>query len=102
MSSLKVHIPHKLSEEEALGRIKTLLHKLKHEQKNIISNVKEEWVHDTGHFHFTAQGFDLSGSIKVHNGSVDIHAKVPIAVYLFRKKIKKVIEERAAEILAVK
>lgn len=100
MSSLKMHIPHKLSQEEALGRIKTLLHKVKHEQKDNISNVKEEWSHDTGHFHFTAMGFDLSGVIKVHNDVVDIHAKVPMAVYLFRNKIKQVIEEKAHEILA--
>lgn len=100
MSSIKMHIPHKLSEEEALGRIKTLLHKIKHEQKEKISNVKEEWSHNTGHFHFTAQGFDLSGVIKVHNGIVDIHAKVPLAVYLFRNRIKQVIEEKAHEILS--
>ncbi len=100
MSSLKMHIPHKLSQEEALGRIKTLLHKVKHEQKDNISNVKEEWSHDTGHFHFTAMGFNLSGVIKVHNDVVDIHAKVPMAVYLFRNKIKQVIEEKAHEILA--
>lgn len=95
-----MHIPHKLSQEEALGRIKSLLHKLKHDQKERISNVKEEWTHDTGHFHFTAMGFDLSGVIKVHNGGVDISAKVPMAVYLFRNKIKHVIEEKAHELLA--
>ena len=100
MSSLKLHILHKLSQEEALGRVKSLLHKLKHEQKSNISDVKEEWSHDTGHFHFTAQGFNLSGVIKVHNGSIDIHAKVPLPVYLFRNKIKQVIEEKAGELLA--
>jgi len=100
MSSLKLHIPHKLSQEEALGRIKTLLHKLKHEQKSKITNIKEEWSHGTGHFHFTAQGFNLSGVIKVHAGSIDIHAKLPIAVSIFKNKIKKVIHEKAEELLA--
>jgi Putative polyhydroxyalkanoic acid system protein (PHA_gran_rgn) len=100
MSSIRLHIPHKLAQEEALGRIKTLFHKLKHEQKNNISNLKEEWSHDTGHFHFTAQGFDLSGVIKVHGNNIDIHAKVPLAVYLFKNKIKAVIQEKAHEVLA--
>ena len=100
MSSLKMHIPHKLSEEEALGRIKTLLHKLKHEQKDRISNVREEWSHNIGHFHFTAQGFDLSGVIKVHDGIIDISAKMPFTVYLFKNKIKQVIEEKAHELLS--
>ena len=100
MSSLKLHIPHKLTAEEALGRIRTLLHKLKHEQKNKISNVKEEWSHNTGHFHFTAQGFDLSGVIKVHAGNIDIHAKLPLAVSIFKSRIKNVILEKAHEVLA--
>jgi Putative polyhydroxyalkanoic acid system protein (PHA_gran_rgn) len=100
MSSIKLHIPHKLTEEEALGRIKTLLHKLKHEQKNKISNVKEEWSHNTGHFHFTAQGFDLSGVIKVHAANIDIHAKLPFAVSIFKSRIKAVILEKAHEVLA--
>lgn len=100
MSSLKIRIDHKLSEEEALGRVKTLLHKIKHEQKDKISNVKEEWSHNTGHFHFTAMGFNLSGAIKVHDGHVDINAKMPMAVYLFKNKIKQVIEEKATELLS--
>ena len=100
MSSIKLNIPHKLTQEEALGRIKTLLHKIKHEQKNNISNVKEEWSHGTGHFHFTAQGFELSGVIKVHAANVDIHAKVPFAISLFKNKIKQVILEKADEVLA--
>jgi hypothetical protein len=100
MSSLRMQIPHKLSQEEALGRIKTLLHKVKHEQKEKISNVKEEWSHNTGHFHFSAQGFDLSGVIKVHPENIDIHAKIPLAVFLFRNKIKQIIEEKAHEILS--
>ena len=100
MSSLRINILHKLSEEEALGRVKTLLHKLRHEQKDKISNVKEEWSHNTGHFHFTAMGFDLSGVIKVHDGNVDIHAKMPMAVYLFKNKIKQVIENKASELLS--
>lgn len=100
MSSLKLHIPHHLTQEEALGRIKTLLHKLKHEQKSKISHVKEEWSHGTGHFHFTVQGFDISGAIKVHAGNIDIHAKFPLAVSIFKNKIKKIIEEKAEELLA--
>ena len=100
MSSLKIPRPQNQPEEEALGRIETLLHKLKHDKKDKVSDVKDEWAHNTGHFHFTALRFDLSGVIKVYDGKIDIHTKIPMTVYLFKNKIKQVIEGKAKEILA--
>ena len=42
MAKLSLNIPHELPKEEALKRIKGLLTKLKTEQGDIISDVKEE------------------------------------------------------------
>jgi Putative polyhydroxyalkanoic acid system protein (PHA_gran_rgn) len=100
MSSLKVNIPHKLSQQEALSRIKGLLQKLKQDQKDKISIVKEDWHGDTGTFQFIAQGFDLSGVINVQPYSIDINAKLPFAVSLFKGKIREVIIEKARELLS--
>jgi hypothetical protein len=100
MASLKMNIPHKLSQEEAMARIKGLLGKLKQEQKDKISGLKEEWSGNTGNFQFSAQGFDLSGVIHVQPSSIDIDAKVPFAVSLFQGKIKQLVEEKAKEILS--
>ena len=100
MAPFKMNIPHRLSQEEALARIKGLLGKLMQEQKDKISNVKEEWSGDTGNFQFTAKGFDLSGVIRVQPSSIDVDAKVPFAVSLFQGKIKQLINEKAGELLA--
>jgi hypothetical protein len=88
MASLKMSIPHQLTQQEALNRIKHLLAKLQQEQKDKISNVKEDWNGETGNFQFTAKGFDLSGVIKVQPSSIDIDATVPFAVSLFKEQIK--------------
>lgn len=100
MRSLKVSIHHHLPKDEAISRIKELFTTLKHEQKDKISNVKEDWKDGTGTIHFTAQGFELSAIIAVHRSSVDIDAKVPFAVYLFKGKIKEVIKTKAEEVLS--
>lgn len=100
MSSIKMNIPHQLTQQEALSRIKQLLAKLQHEQKDIISNVKEDWQGETGNFQFTTKGFDLSGHIRVKTTSVEIDANVPFAVTLFKGKIKQVIEKNARVILS--
>lgn len=100
MSSLSISIPHELPKEEALNRIKGLLQNLKTEHANMISNAEEEWNGSEGKFAFTAKGFDLSGSIKVMDTSVDIDAKVPFAVSLFSGAIKSMISEKAKALLA--
>ena len=100
MASLDISIPHQLSQEEALSRIKGLIDKLKQEQKDKVTNVKEDWRGNAGSFQFTAQGFDFSGEINVRNGSVDIDAKIPLAVSLFKGKIKELIEQKAKELLS--
>jgi hypothetical protein len=100
MRSLKVSIPNHLSQHEAISRVKKLFTSLKHEQKDKISNVKEDWKDGTGTIHFSAQGFDLSAIVVVHRSSVEIDAKVPFAVYLFKGKIKEAIKTRSEELLS--
>jgi hypothetical protein len=100
MAKLSLNIFHELPKEEALKRIKGLLTKLKTEQGDIISDVKEEWNNDKGNFAFSAKGFDLSGAIQVTESGIDIDARLPFAVSLFSDKIKKIITEQAASLLA--
>ena len=100
MASLTMNIPHELSQQEALTRIKGMLQKLKEEQKDMITNMKEDWKGETGNFEFTAKGFDLSGIITVQPSSVDIDAKLPFALSFFKGQIKQVIEGKAKELLS--
>lgn len=100
MSALHINIPHHLSKEEALSRIKGLLQQVKEEQANIVSNVKESWQGDKGEFSFSAMGFDLSGLIDVKDDGIDINADLPFAVSLFKGKIKEVITGKATQLLS--
>lgn len=100
MASLKMDIPHQLSQEEALQRIKNLFSKLQEEQKEYISDIQEEWNGQTGNFQFNAKGFDLSGIINVQPNNIHIDATVPFAVSLFKGKIKEVISEKAKKLLS--
>lgn len=97
---MNINIPHKLSNDEALSRIKTLLTKLKTEQKDVVSNVREEWNGNKGNFAFTAKGFDVEGVITVNEGMVDIDAKLPFALSLFKGAISKFIKDKAQDLLS--
>lgn len=99
MAALNINIPHNLTKDEALSRIKGLLQQVKEEQANVVSNVKENWQDDKGEFSFTAMGFDLSGLIDVKEDGIDINAELPFAVSLFKGKIKEIITEKATALL---
>ena len=100
MPSIQVTVHHKLTEHEAMSRIKNLITKLKLDNENKITNVEEEWHARSSKFSFTIQGFNLSGTVNLHPGTIEIHGKVPLALTLFRGKIKEVIKDKAHELLA--
>lgn len=100
MSDLKLSIPHKLSAEEALARIKNLLNDLKNDHQDMVEQVNEDWNGNAGRFSFSVKGFSLSGSIAVSDSAVDIDAKLPFAVSLFKGKISQVITDKAKQLLA--
>ena len=99
MPSIQVTVHHKLTEHEAMSRIKNLVTQLKDEHGDKISNIAEEWHARSGKFSFTFHGLPLSGTVDLHPGAVEIHGKLPLAVSLFRGKIKDVIKEKASELL---
>ena len=99
MPSLQVTVHHKLTEHEAMARIKNLVSKLKHDHGDKVSNIEEEWHARSGKFSFNFHGMHLAGSLSLHPGTIEIHGKVPLAVALFRGKIKEVIKQKAHELL---
>jgi len=99
MPSIQVTIHHKLTEHEAMSRIKNLITKLKAENEDKITIIEEEWHARSGKFSFTFQGIGLSGSVNLHPAIVEIHGKLPLALTLFRGKIKEVIRVKAQELL---
>ena len=99
MSNLEFSIPHQLPQEEALNRIKNLLSQTAKEHSDKIKNLQENWNGNTGHFSFSAMGYDIAGELTVNPSDVHINAKVPFTVSLFKGTITKMIEERASQLL---
>jgi hypothetical protein len=99
MSQFTMTVPHHLSQEEALKRIQNLLGEAKKEYGDMINNLVETWSGNTGQFSFTLMGFDVSGKLVVNEADIAIEASLPFAASLFKDKIKKLISDKAAELL---
>jgi hypothetical protein len=100
MSTVNIKIPHHLSQEEALARIKSLLVRIRQEQRDKISDVNEVWEGNSGNFQFKTFGQSLAGEINVNPSNVEINSKLPLTLSLFRGKIEELIRNKASELLA--
>lgn len=100
MASLEMHIPHQLSQEEALSRIQKLLLNVQTRFADQVKDVHEEWNDNVGIFSFSVMNMPVSGRLTVDGGAVELDGKIPLAASLFKGKIKEVIMEEAKKILS--
>jgi hypothetical protein len=100
MPTLDIDIPHQLTRDEALQRVKQLLEKTSQKAAGSIEDLTEHWEGNTGHFRFNAKGFPISGTITVTSSLVEVRGQVPFAVSLFKSAIVNAVNEQAGAILA--
>ncbi len=100
MPSLNMSVPHRLPQNEALGRIKGLLGQVKTQFADRISDLRETWRGNQGTFSFSAMGFGVSGTLTVKPGEVILESRLPFAALPFKGRIESTIRERAMALLA--
>jgi len=100
MPKIDLSMNHNLSQEEALGRVKTLLSNVKTQFADKISNLEESWNGNEGEFSFKAMGFSVSGTLVVAGNSVYLKGNLPFAAGFFKGKIESTIREHAEKLLA--
>lgn len=99
MAKLDMIISHKLSEDEALKRIKGLLGEVRREYGDKITDLSEQWDGNKGFFSFSAMGFSISGSLIVRSSHIELFGKLPFAASFFKGRIETTIRERANALL---
>lgn len=100
MPGMKVSVTHQLDTEEAVRRIRGLVQQIKTKFAEKVDNIEESWNGSEGDFRFTVMGMDVSGTIVVDEGTVEIEGKIPFAVLPFKGRIESVIQEKAQELLS--
>jgi hypothetical protein len=100
MANFKMSVPHKLTQEEAINRIKNLLGDVKTQYAGSIDKLDEEWNGNSNSFSVTAMGFSVSGVLTVFPGEITLAGDLPFAARLFKGKIESIIREKAESLLA--
>lgn len=100
MPKLNIVVPHRLSEDEALGRIKGLLGELKREHAGAFTDLDETWTDTGGRFSMKAMGMSVAGELTVAPGQVVMNGDLPLAATPFKGRIEQMVRERMERLLA--
>lgn len=92
---MHIQIPHKTSQRAAIDRVKKGLIEAKPQMREHVVVDKQEWADNILNFAFTAQGKQITGTLKVTETEFIVDAKLPLLWRMFEGKIEKMIAEQA-------
>ncbi len=99
MAKLILQIPHTLSKDQALERIKTLLPNLRSQYSDQISDLEEEWSGYQGNFKFKVMGIKVSGHVTFQDKAIMVDGDIPLIALPFKGQIEDTILTEAKKIL---
>lgn len=95
-----VSVPHELSQEEAVSRIKSLVNSLKRQYGDQVGDVSEQWHDNQCDFTVKMKMFRISGSILVDDSKAEIRGNMPPGTGRFEGKARALIERQAKTLLS--
>jgi hypothetical protein len=100
MPQMKVSVPHKLTQDEALRRIKKAIADTKKQNADKVGDLTESWDGYTGNFSGAAMGQTLAGSVSVEPSEVVVEAKIPLMFIAFKGKLEGAARDMLTRLLA--
>jgi Putative polyhydroxyalkanoic acid system protein (PHA_gran_rgn) len=97
---LTVVVPHELTQDEALARIKGLIEQLKERHGSQVTDLHEHWNGYVGTFSGKSMGMTVSGTIAVRPHDIEVAGQLPLMAGAFKGQIEQRIREGAAQLLA--
>ena len=95
-----VSVSHRLSQDEALRRIRALIAQVKVQYSGKISDLHESWNGYLGVFDASGMGQRGAGTVAVNPTDVTVQITLPFAISLFKSKIESGIRDALTRILA--
>jgi Putative polyhydroxyalkanoic acid system protein (PHA_gran_rgn) len=99
MPSLSITVPHSLTGEEALARLKNFFEKLKAQHQDKMSNLEESWDGNKLAYAFSTFGFNIKGDLNVEPGEVKVNGSLPFAAMMFKGKIEQSVRDELERVL---
>ena len=99
MPRFSLKVPHALSQNEAVERLKSETKRFLGGDQSLVSDLNYDWEETAASFSFKVMGFNVDGTAAVQPADVDIRANIPLAAIMFKGTIESTLREKLAEIL---
>ena len=100
MPGLIVSVSHRLSQDEALRRIRSAVAHAKVRYADKVNDLHLGWNGNVGTFEVSGMGQKASGTAAVNPSDVTVQITLPFAASLFKSKIESGIRDTLTRILA--
>jgi hypothetical protein len=100
MSDLMVSVSHRLSQDEALRRIRAAVAHAKVQYSDKINDLHDSWNGYSGAFDVSGMGQKASGTVAVNPSDVTVQITLSFAASLFKSKIESGIRDTLSRMLA--
>ena len=100
MPNLDVSVGHRLSQDEALRRIRAVIAQAKTQYSDEIDDLHESWDGYAGDFKVSAQNQQVSGTVTVNPTDVTVQMTLPFIALVFKSMIESGIRDELTRILA--
>ena len=99
MPNFSMSVPHHLTQDEALRRIKNRLAQLKAQYSHKLGTLQEDWNGNVGTFSGSAAGSSASATLIVTPSEVIIQGTLPVIATFFSGKIEALIRKEMSTLL---
>jgi Putative polyhydroxyalkanoic acid system protein (PHA_gran_rgn) len=100
MPDLNISIPHQLSQDEALRRLKSSIADAKKQYGDKIDELRETWNGNSGTLNVAVMGQKLAVVLTVNPSDVNVQSALPMIAMMFRGKIEAAIRQEGTKLLA--
>jgi hypothetical protein len=100
MPHISIVVPHHLTQEEAMARIKEKAASVRQTYQDQVAGASDSWDGNKLNFAFTAMGIQIQGNMVVEAQEVQIGVDVPMMAMMFRGPIERRVREELEQLLA--
>jgi hypothetical protein len=100
MPKSTIVVPHQLSSDEALKRVKALLADVQQKHAGQLSDVHEEWNGNDCQLSWKSMGMGMTANLSVKPSEVEAVANLPMAFTMFKGKLESLVKEQLSHALS--